>query len=115
MSSWYTRTCLHSAPQIEEAGVVTPHRHPMLGASLSWWSFDPHASALALGLASHHIVSCDRMEFLFAAHPDDTHLIVPWPSVSRQFQMGTYLDAAKGTRPGLWGVAFEVVRVVPHE
>lgn len=112
MTAWFTRTCGHSMPQIIEAGKVTPHRHPVLGTALSWWAFDPNASARALGLASHEIVTCDRMEFLFVAVPEDTHLIVPWSSVSRQFQMGTYLEASKGTRPTLWGVAFEPVRTV---
>ena len=115
MTDWFTRTCAHSVWQIEEAGVVTPHRHPVLGTSLSWWAFDPHATARALGLASHNIVKCNRMEFQFQADPEDAHLIIPWASVSRQFQMGTYLDAAKGARPGLWGVAFEPVRAVLRE
>ena len=112
MTRWYTRTCSHSVWQIEDAGVVTPHRHPVLGASMSWWSFDPNASARALGLDGHELVKCDRMEYQFAAVPEDVHLIVPWPSVSRQFQMGTYLEAARGSRPTLWGVAFEPVRAV---
>jgi len=115
VTAWFTRTCSHSFSQIIEAGRVNPHRQQMLGTALSWWSFDPNASAQALGLASHHLVSCDRMEFLFVAVPEDTHLIVPWSSVSRQFQMGTYLEAARGSRPTLWGVAFEPVRVVTVE
>jgi len=112
VTRWFHRTCSHSVWQIEDEGVVNPHRQAFLGVSLSWWAFDRTAPALALGLASHNLVKCDRMEYQFAAVPEDAHLIVPWSAVSRQFQMGTYLEATRGTRPTLWGVAFEPVRAV---
>jgi len=116
MTAWFHRACSHSAADIEADGlVIRPHYQQMLGTRLSWFTFDRGASAQALGLASHRIISCDRMERLFEVVEEDRHLIVPWASVSRQFQMGTYLEATKGTRPGVWGVAFEEVRVVPHE
>jgi hypothetical protein len=115
-TEWFHRACIHSATDIEADGlVIRPHYQQMLGTRLSWFTFDRGASALALGLAGRVIISCDRMERLFQVVEEDRHLVVPWSGVSRQFQMGHYLEATKGTRPGVWGVAFEEVRVVPHE
>jgi hypothetical protein len=91
---------------------MKPIHQQVLGTKMSWFSFSPNATAEALGLAGHSIVTCDRMEFRFEVVEEDRHLIVPWSSVSRQFQMGHYLEATKGTLPTLWGVAFEPVRLV---
>lgn len=111
-TQWFHRCCDHGAADIAASGFVTkPQYQPVLGTAANWWAFDRGASAAALGLGGHDLVACDRMAHLFAAVPDDLGLIVPWHLVRDRFQMGLYLEGAKGTRPTLWGISFEPIRV----
>lgn len=115
MIDWFHRTCEHSVAGIEEAGLLRPKPHPFLGnIPLVWLTSQRGATRAMLGLTSHTL-DCDRMAHLYRVLPEDHERIDWWGDVCRDSRMVPYLpgirrlQAARGTRPGLWGVTpFEV-------
>lgn len=116
--TWHHRTCEHRAPKIEAEGVLLPNPHPLLGRMpLIWLTLSPTASRAALGLSSHSL-QCDRMAHLFRVADEDASKVMPWQEFKTLNSMTEYvefmrrLEATRGVRPLVWGVAFEPVRVV---
>lgn len=114
---WFHRTCEHRVGLIEEAGVLRPNPHPILGGiPLVWLTSQRSASRVMLGLTSHTL-QCDRMAHLFRVLPEEDDHVVWWGDLKRldwfePFLVGARrLEAVRGTRPGLWGVAGAPVRV----
>lgn len=110
-------TCSHRVVRIADEGILRPHVQPMLGNTpLIWFTSSRYASREALGLSSNRL-SCDRMEHLAEVVPEDLPLVHTWAALKREpwfapFLPGAqYLEATRGTRPILWGVATEPVRV----
>lgn len=118
MSAWWHRTCDHRAPKIEADGfLLRPQPHPMLGnLSLVWLSSSPNATRAMLGLSSNTL-ECDRMSYLYRVTPEDEGKVAWWGDIVRTGEMVPYLAGARrlmavrGTRPGMWGIASEPIRV----
>lgn len=82
----------------------------------------PSRSALGawLGMdrARQHLVTCDRMEVCYQVIAEDEALVAWWGDVKRDprftdlLPAARRLDAARGARPGLWGVTSHPLRVV---
>lgn len=120
MTAWWHRTCEHRFPRIEADGwVLRPQPHPVLSnLELVWLSSSATATRAMLGLSSNTL-ECDRMSHLLRVVPEDEGKIAWWGDVVRSDAMVPYLPGARrlmavrGTRPGLWGVASEPIRVEP--
>ncbi|QBI98138.1 hypothetical protein SEA_FIREMAN_55 [Microbacterium phage Fireman] len=118
MTGWWHRTCEHRAPKIEADGfLLRPQAHPILGnLPLVWLSSTPNATRAMLGLTSNTL-ECDRMAHLFKVVEEDESKIAWWGDVMRAPDMTPFLPGARrlmavrGTRPGLWGVSADPIRV----
>jgi hypothetical protein len=115
--TWHHRTCEHRVDKIEAEGVLLPGEHPLLGRMpLIWLTVSATASRAALGLSSHTL-RCDRMAHLFRVVDEDASKVMPWqtfktlPSLAPYLPFMQRLEATRGVRPLVWGVAFEPVRV----
>lgn len=111
-------TCRHCAESIDRTLVLTPNRQPLLAnLPLIWFSTQLSVPRGALGLSSITL-ECDRMERVYRVIPEDEHLVVRWADLKRTTEFTGYLngarrlEAVRGTRPYLWMVAVEQVRVV---
>ncbi len=102
----YHFACVHSAAGIDgDGGLIRPNRHPLLGVDVVWMTADPSASAVALGLASHTIITCDRMAVRYVIDtPRDAN---PWSDLRAMLpvNLARTFEAARGTRPGAWWVS----------
>lgn len=110
---WFHRTCEHAAERIDAAGgLITVNPQPVLArVEMSWWTLLPSASRADLGLSSRTL-RCDRMARLYEADPEDAPLILPWTKVRSEFGSAALrLEAVRGTRAALWGIALAPVRV----
>lgn len=116
----YHRTCRHAAEGIDShGGILQPTPQPLLGrVPMLWFTTIASASRAALGLSSLTL-ACDRMERLYRVIPADEHLLIRWGDLKMAPQFEAYLpavrrlEAVRGTRPGLWLVALDPVRVEP--
>lgn len=112
-------TCHHSAESINRTLVLRPHPQPVLaGLRLTWFTTLESAPRKALGLTST-ILDCDRMSHRYRVVDEDEHLVLRWgdlkahPSFTGYLAGARKLEGSRGTRPGLWAVALEPVRVLP--
>lgn len=102
----YHFTCEHRAMLIDEnGGFLVPAFQPFLDTALLWLTIDGRASAAHLGMASHEIITCDRMEARYRV--DDPIDARPWNEVRREFdpRVIKLLEQAHGARPSFWYVA----------
>ena len=112
MADWFHRSCDHGARAIERSGLILrPQPHPLLGGMpLIWLTAQRSATRVMLGLSSHTL-ECDRMATLWRVLPEDTEHVATWADLKaaawfEPFLVGARrLEAVRGTRPGLWGVA----------
>jgi hypothetical protein len=117
MPYWHW-SCEHRAPAIAgDDFLLRPHAQVMLGRTpLVWFTSSALASREALGLSSTRL-RCDRMEHLFVVVDEDLDKVHTWEALKREPWFAPFLggaqllEAARGTRPILWGVATEPVRV----
>lgn len=112
-------TCHHSADSIDQTLVLQPHPQVTLNRiPMTWFSTQRNVTHVMLGLTMKTI-ECDRMERVYEVIEEDEHLLHPWaelkalPSFSPYLASARKLEAVRGTRPGLWLVAVEPVRVLP--
>jgi hypothetical protein len=116
--SYWHWTCRHSAESIDTTLILQPHRQPLLAnVPMIWFTSVQSAGRNHLGLTSNTL-ECDRMDRMYRVIEEDEHLVVRWGDLKRAPQFTGYLagarrlESVRGTRPGLWAVAVEPVRVV---
>lgn len=116
MTYWHY-SCRHSAESIAETGILRPNAQPMLARlPMTWFTTQRTAPRAALGLTSVTL-DCNRMECLYRVVDEDEHLVVRWGDLKMAPDFAPYLtgarrlEAARGTKPGLWAVALQPVRV----
>lgn len=106
MSYWHF-TCSDGATMIGEVGVLKPHWHPMVGASLIWLTNDPAPSRDAVGLTSDTLF-CDRMEFRYRIIDDEAYLkIRRWLGSTEQSRTAPHhqADLHRYSEPSKWYVS----------
>jgi hypothetical protein len=110
----YHFTCRDAAPLIAEDGELRPHRQVQLDGTKLVWLTDLEApNRYEIGLTSH-ILSCDRMEFRFAADVEEPLRWVDYlRDQPRDVRVAArYLAMATGAKPMHWYVSTVAVPVV---
>jgi len=119
-TEWFHWTCSDGAAQIDKGerfGTLKPLPQVPLGRlPLIWLTSSRSASRAMLGLSSKTL-TCDRMECLYRVLPEDVEKVVRWgdliraPDFAPALPGARRLMATRGTRPGVWGVSGQPIRV----
>jgi len=118
-SQFWHFTCDDGAKQIGEMGLLRPHFHPLVGASLVWLTGDREISRDGAGLTSVTL-SCDRMAHCYRVVDDEAHLKVrPWLGSPEQARTAPHVqaDLHRYSDPAKWFISRKpvLVEVIPDD